>query len=628
MIYTIAFQAEAPVVSNLAPQLLDHDKFTEHFATAHFELWARPGSFAAANLTLVATRLETAYAAVTAKLELKTGLPQKALVRFADEELPATPNTRLVGAPSWEMHVHYRPDSPAPRLELEVAALLLATATGTAPDYSRFALDGVIGWSTAPPGSATDSALASLRRQGESVRLADVISGPRTDPDPQYARMAESFLGFLFRRYGPDFAVKFAVTFNPAEPTSIDSIFGKPLPVLELEWISAVAAVKDPEPGLTGFLRLSFGYLQRHWVQVATLLTAVLFTMADPVLRPMLFRSIMDDAVVKNDMGRLVLLIGLLLSLLIFQAAANLVREYLSARLGASLMGDQPIRLFRHLQRLSLQYYQGARANEITGRMGAELDDLEKGLATVLVQGSSLLLSITISTAILAWVDWRLTLISIALLGVILLGPKYLMPLSEGAKKKRTKAFLAADRVMVENLGAQGLVRSFGLERQVENRYQKLVRDLAVHTVRHGLMKGLVNSSVMFSGAFVQVGVFVSGAFLAVNGQLTLGSMYLFTALFGRNVVTGVQSLSQMGKALRSAASALRFVKETMEEPPGVVDAPGAKDLELPLTGLEVRRVTFSYTGDQVNLKDVSLTLPATGMVGIVGPSEIGRAHV
>lgn len=588
----------------------------------HFVLSFLPDSFGASQAAVVLSRLESAYQAAVRALDLTADPPRIAVRLWMHPEAVAITDPFLLLEPEPTIYCGYEAEVPGPYLERAVVMALLGVTAGDPCERAPLLFDGVLEHA-AQPGRA-DAALAEMRRDGRPFSLDDALRDPALSP--VYPLLAGSFAGFLIGRHGPEAYRKFAPQFNPTDPNrAAEAVYRKPLPVLHLEWLEALRAIRPAPLSLLGFIRLALGHLRAHWPLVAGLLGSVVFTLADPLIRPFLFRSILDRAVPERDMGLLTTLVGALVGLILFQSLATVIKEYLSARLTATVIREMPLRVFRHLQSLSVQYYNNSRVNELNGRLGGELADLEDGLSTVLVQGTSVVLSVVASLVLLVWVEWRLVLFGVVLLALVFVGPALIGPRAEIAKKGRNKAQRSADRLMIEHLTALPLVRAFAAEGGAVSRFQRLVTEHADQTVHYGLLRGLERTTIQMGGALTQVAVFVAGSYLAVRGDLTVGSLYLFIALFGRNVVTAVMEAARLLKPIRSGASSMQFIQELLSEPVVTADLPGAVPFTPPRRSLRVHGVTFSFTGEQVVLRDIHLELPANRTIAIVGPSGSGK---
>src|SRR4051812_33889771 len=122
-----------------------------------------------------------------------------------------------------------------------------------------------------------------------------------------------------------------------------------------------------------GFLRAVGGYLRPYWGQVLLVLLAISPGIAFYTLQPLVFRAIIDDAILARDMHRLGQLMLLLFSLVALRLVGEVAKEYCGARLGAAVMNSLRLKMFDHLQCLSLDFYGRIEAGDLLFRYTNDL---------------------------------------------------------------------------------------------------------------------------------------------------------------------------------------------------------------------------------------------------------------
>src|SRR2546422_11695506 len=120
--------------------------------------------------------------------------------------------------------------------------------------------------------------------------------------------------------------------------------------------------------GLFAFFWASLAYLRPHWALCLVVLIAIVPTIAFYTLQPLIFRAVVDDAILPGDGQRLLVLVSLLAGLVLLRLTAEVVKEYAAARVGSGVLSDLRIRLFAHLQYLSLDFYGRSEAGDLVFR--------------------------------------------------------------------------------------------------------------------------------------------------------------------------------------------------------------------------------------------------------------------
>lgn len=294
------------------------------------------------------------------------------------------------------------------------------------------------------------------------------------------------------------------------------------------------------------------------------------------------------------------------------------------ARVGEEFLRDLRRRVFRHLLRLSMPFYDREKAGVIVSRMTSDIDSLSEvvqfGLQMFLAN-TLLLIGVAIVLAVLSWQLFLVCLISAPVLWVA----------SRKFRRDSNTAYLAVrDGIagtltrLQEGLAGVRVIQSYGRTSVEAERF---------HEVNHGLYDAHMRSTrvaawylpiVDFSGVATTAIAIGVGGWMARDGRITIGVVVAFVLLL-QNLFEPVQQLSQLFNMVQSAGAGLHKLYGLLDEPVEVPEASAAT--ELPPRGvLDLSAVGFSYqTGGRV-LGDVSLTIASGERVALVGPTGAGKS--
>src|SRR5262249_10207447 len=244
-----------------------------------------------------------------------------------------------------------------------------------------------------------------------------------------------------------------------------------------------------------------------------------------------------------------------------------------------------------------------------------------------LVQGTYLLLIVSVSTVLLFSLEWRLALLAVGIAPLVFLGPRLFGKKAAEASYQQQEDNAQLTSVLQENLGAQAVVKAFSLQESATAAFGQKVAILARATVRATFVAVLLGMTGELTVTFINLLTLAVGAFMVMSGSLSLGALIAFTGLLG-NVLGPIHGLSGLIQSLQLATGGMRRVDELLAEEPQVRDAPDAQPLPRPRTAIQLERVTFSYTGEQTNLRDISLSIPVGQSVAFVGPSGCGKGTI
>ncbi|MGZ8702688.1 MAG: ABC transporter ATP-binding protein [Gaiellaceae bacterium] len=369
--------------------------------------------------------------------------------------------------------------------------------------------------------------------------------------------------------------------------------------------------------------RLTKPYKVRTALSVVSLLAATATALAPPFLA----KYAVDDGIRKHDLGLLWWIVGVFVLAGLLNWAMSYVQTYLTGWVGERILADLRIALFRHLQRLSLGFYERTRAGVIISRLTNDveaIDQLVTDGVTSLVQNSLTL----IGTAILLFVlDWRLALATLAVIPLMSIATVIFRVRSTRAYRAVRERLGLVTATLAEDIAGMRVVQAFTRQdantrnfKAVSERY----RDSNMETV---VLNALYFPFVDLLSSIALAVVLGYGGHLYFNGDVTLGTLFAFM-LYVQNFFDPVQQLSQLYNTFLSATAALDKIMDVMEEEPEVLDQPGAQPLPSVDGRVTFDAVRFGYgTGPEV-LHELDLDVPAGTTVALVGHTGAGKSTI
>jgi len=374
---------------------------------------------------------------------------------------------------------------------------------------------------------------------------------------------------------------------------------------------------------LATLARLTAPYKTRTTFSIFSLLLATATALAPPFLS----KYAIDDGIRKQDLGALwVIVIAFLLAGLA-NWGMSYVQTYLTGWVGERILADLRIKLFGHLQRLSLGFFERNRAGVIISRLTNDveaLDQLVTDGVTTLVQSSLTLLG----TAILLFVlDWRLALATLAVIPVMSVGTVLFRIHSARAYAAVRERLGLVTATLAEDIAGMRIVQAFTREdrniahfREVAEHYREANMRTVVLNARYFPFVDLVSSIALA----VVLGY---GGYLYFGGAVTLGTLFAFM-LYVQNFFDPVQQLSQLYSTFLSATAALDKIMDVLDEEPQVLDRPGARELP-PVEGhVRFEHVRFGYGDGPEVLPDLDLDVASGTTAALVGHTGAGKSTI
>jgi ATP-binding cassette subfamily B protein len=362
-----------------------------------------------------------------------------------------------------------------------------------------------------------------------------------------------------------------------------------------------------------------------RWRVLAMFVSLLLATGASLAPAP-LAKLAIDDGIRRGDTGALDLIVAAFLVSAIVYAVASYLQSYLVGWVGQRALQDLRVRLFRHLQSLSVGFYSRNRAGVIISRLTNDVEALDQlvsdGIATLFQSGLTLLGVVVI----LLVMDAKLALLTFLALPLLALGGLAFRIASADAYRLTREKIAWITGYLQETLSGIRVVRAFGQEPRHVARFAELNDENRRANMTTVHLNAAYFPSVELLSSLVTVEILVIGGFEALNGHTSTGVVFAFIAALN-NFFDPIQQLSQLYTVYQSGMAALDKIFELLDEPPELVDAPGA--LQLPRIHGELRfeDVTFAYAPDAAPaLSDIELEIPAGETVALVGATGAGKS--
>lgn len=364
--------------------------------------------------------------------------------------------------------------------------------------------------------------------------------------------------------------------------------------------------------------------LRPYRAQVALAVGMVLAWTATTLAGPLLVRYAIDDGITAGDRGALNLAVALYVAVAAVSYVAYRYQVRLIGRIGESFLRDLRRRVFTHLQRLSMPFYDREKAGVVVSRMTSDVDSLGELVQMGLLMFVSNGLLLVISVVVLAAVSWELLLLcAIALPGVVIASIKFQRDSNHAYLEVRDGIGDTLSHLQ-EGIAGVRVVQAFGREDLEASRFRRRSRglyDAHMRSVRISAWYLPVIELAGLATTAVAVGV---GGWWVHEGRLTVGTVTFFVLALS-NLFEPVQQLSQLFNMVQSAGAALHKLYDLLDTPVEVAERPGAVDL--PGQGAMVLDgVSFAYAGGPPVLRDVDLRIEHGTRLALVGPTGAGKS--
>jgi ABC-type multidrug transport system fused ATPase/permease subunit len=369
--------------------------------------------------------------------------------------------------------------------------------------------------------------------------------------------------------------------------------------------------------------RIAAPYKRQTILALVFLFAATATALAPPYLA----KLAIDDGIRQEDLRALTVVVVLFAVAGVLNLATSAAQTYFTGWTGERILADLRNRLFRHLQRLSLGYYERNRAGVIISRLTNDVDALDQLVTegvTTLVQSTLFLLG---TSVILFFLDWRLALATLIVMPFMFIATAFFRVYSARAYRAVRERLGLVTATLAEDISGMRVVQAFRRERESERNFHKVNTNYRQANQQTVVLNGLYFPFVDFLSALATAIVIGYGGYLAFGGSVEIGTLFAFV-LYLSNFFDPVQQLSQLYNTFLAAVAALDNIMNVMDEEPEVRDKPGARDLDQINGDVRFENVRFGYGNGPEVLHGIDLDIPAGTTVALVGHTGAGKSTI
>jgi ATP-binding cassette, subfamily B, bacterial len=323
----------------------------------------------------------------------------------------------------------------------------------------------------------------------------------------------------------------------------------------------------------------------------------------------------------------------------LLNAGLTYVQLYLAAFIAQNLSARLRLRLFDHLQHLSLSWHGQQKTGDLVQRLVGNVADIEKLVTDGLVEMLSSILTLVGMVLVLVLVNWQFTLLAILIMPALFVVVLVYTRSIKAAARRAAKAAGRVAEVAAEDIAAITEVKAFTLEKREVQRFGERVTTQRAAGLRAGslqaqftplvvMLSTLGTAIVIGVGSYVIAGNSVTLWLLTIPaGSLTVGALTVFLAYLNQ-LYQPMRSLSKLTNLASIASAGAERIQEVLAQAPEVLVSPGAAPSQgvTRLKGeIRYEHVTFGYLPGRPVLEDINLHIPAGRKVALVGLSGSGK---
>ena len=397
-----------------------------------------------------------------------------------------------------------------------------------------------------------------------------------------------------------------------------------------------------------GTLKRIFSFALPYRKFLAIFIFTVVIDAILVVATPLLLRSLVDDGVVPGRPDVVTRLALIVAALAIADAAFSMLGRWFSSRIGEGLIHDLRSQVFEHVQKQSIAFFTRTQTGSLISRINSDVIGAQQAFTSTLsgiVSNSLTLLLVVIAMLTLSW---QITLVSLVLLPVFIIPTKWIGRKLANYTRQSFDLNAEMSSTMTERFNVSGalLVSLYGDRIAEGSNFRAKARRVADMGIKIAMLNRVFFIAMTSVAAIATSFAYGIGGHLAINKEITIGTLLAITALLAR-LYGPLTSLSNIRVDVMSALVSFERVFEVLDLKPMVTDPVNPKSIPPTMPTIEFSNVSFTYPkaneisiasleGASVGeanenesvLADVSFTCKPGTLTAIVGPSGAGKSTI
>lgn len=348
---------------------------------------------------------------------------------------------------------------------------------------------------------------------------------------------------------------------------------------------------------------------------------------------PWILKLLIDEALPRHDKRRFALLLIAFGALFLLRGVLILFRNRVLQFTAMRLVCDLRIRLFSHLQSLSLRYFDANQTGKISSRITQDTNEVYQLTNGFLINFISDSITLVFVLGVLFCVQWRLAL------AVSVLLPLFALNYARNRQHMKEESRIHRDNwdgvsgFLTERLAAARVVKAFAREEAESRAFARAINADYLNYSRIVMRNTRMAVSAELLGGVGALIVLGYGGWLVLSGAMPIGTLIAFNAYIAY-IFPPIVRFVDIGEVMQRAQTAIENISALLDTTPEIVDRPGAISLPSVRGDVEFRQVCFNYetgnprAGRPQTLRDIQFHIPAGCTVAIVGPSGAGKSTI
>ncbi|WP_441249169.1 ABC transporter ATP-binding protein [Kitasatospora sp. McL0602] len=348
------------------------------------------------------------------------------------------------------------------------------------------------------------------------------------------------------------------------------------------------------------------------------------------VTTPFLLRAVLDTAIPQGRTGLLSLLALGMIAAAVVNSIFNVLQTLISTTVGQRVMHDLRTAVYSHLQRMSLAFFTRTRTGEVQSRIANDIGGMQSTVTSTATSLVSNLTAVVATVVAMVALDWRLTLVSLALLPLFVWISRRVGSERKRITSQKQKQLALMSSAVQESLSVSGILlgRTMGRSDSLSREFTQQSDELADLQIRSSMAGRWRMSTIGIVMAAMPAAIYWAAGLASAGGApiVSIGTLVAFVSL-QQGLFRPTVSLLSTGVDVQTSLALFQRIFEYLDLPVEISEAARPVRLDHIRGDVTFENVEFRYQGDQAEptLTGIDLKIPAGSSLAVVGETGSGK---
>lgn len=384
--------------------------------------------------------------------------------------------------------------------------------------------------------------------------------------------------------------------------------------------------IKEKAGAIGGYRRL-LQFLWPHWKVLLVAVICMILVSGSNLIVPWIIKDIVDQVLAEKNVEMLYWIIAAIIGIFLIRGITTFGNRYLMGYIGQRVVTDLRKKLFAHLQKLSISYYDKRRTGEIMSNVTNDIGALQTAIVenfVSLIQEGAIFIGSFIS---MLYLQWKLTVLCLVIVPMVTYIIKFFGRKLHNSGRNVQEKLADVTAMLQEVIQGVRIVRSFNRTDFEIARFNEVNEANFKANLRTIRQSSQLTPFVEFFSALAITVIIWYGGLSVIDGVMTSGELIAFL-IYAINLANPTRRIAEVIGNVQKSLGAADRVFAILDTKPEVKEKTGAQTLSVTEERVEFRHVAFSYEPGHPVLTDISFTAEPGQTVAIVGPSGAGKTTI